>query len=252
MRNGACSGCPPRRPYWAISEVIGINLCTRHQLAFKPADEKIYYKTYPKIWWNNISYGFEWDDNTFMINQWGHPYQVAPTSRRTGQRPELLGIWSLSAFGALTWKYLAERHKPSLNDLIMTTLGGSPGRDVPSLGVAHQGHDDTGKSRMAREIIATVFDPVTGINRFLDRDALKVVEKPSQYVPSALVAAFDVGVLWRERPVVPDATGNRSSRRMSGTAHLARSIESAFDAFVVDMRFGGGGGGFRRSASAGG
>ena len=72
----ACPGCPPRRPFRAMGDVIGINLIYLGvSLAFKPADEKIYYKTYPKIWWNNISYGFEWDDNTFMINQWGHPYQ---------------------------------------------------------------------------------------------------------------------------------------------------------------------------------
>ena len=56
---------------------------------------------------------------------------------------------------------------------------------------------DTGKSRMTREIIAAVFDPVTGINRFISRDALKVVEKPAMYVPSALLAAFDAGILWQ-------------------------------------------------------
>jgi len=44
-------------------------------LAIKPEEEKIYFRTYPKIWWNNISYGFEWDDNTFQVNQFGHPYQ---------------------------------------------------------------------------------------------------------------------------------------------------------------------------------
>ena len=56
---------------------------------------------------------------------------------------------------------------------------------------------DTGKSRITREIVATVIDPITGLNRFISRDAGRVVEKPAEYIPSSLIAAFDVGVLWR-------------------------------------------------------
>jgi hypothetical protein len=71
-----CPGCPKRRPWVAIGEVLGINLLYNvMNLVIKPEEEKIYFKTYPKIWWNNISYGFEWDDNTFQVSQLGHPYQ---------------------------------------------------------------------------------------------------------------------------------------------------------------------------------
>jgi hypothetical protein len=44
----------------AIGEVLGINLLYNvMNLVIKPEEEKICFKTYPKIWWNNISYGFE-------------------------------------------------------------------------------------------------------------------------------------------------------------------------------------------------
>ena len=243
----ACPGCPPRRPFWALAEVIGINLLYEGiNLAFKPADEKIYYRTYPKIWWNNISYGFEWDDNTFMINQWGHPYQGG--TYFSAGRGNGLSFWEsapLSAFGALTWEYLAERHKPSLNDLIVTTLGGiALGEMFHRSAWLIRDTADTGKSRMTREIIAAVFDPITGINRFIDRDALKVVEKPAEYVPSALVAAFDVGALWRgENLSYRESTGEPflQANVGYGTPSQGRS-KAPFDAFLVSLRMGGGGG----------
>jgi Domain of unknown function (DUF3943) len=245
--NRACPGCPPRRPLWAVSEVIGINLLYQGiNLAFKPPDEKIYYRTYPKIWWNNISYGFEWDDNTFMINQWGHPYQGS--TYFSAGRGNGLSFWEsapLSALGALTWEYLAERHKPSLNDVVMTTLGGiALGEMFHRTAWLIRDTTDTGKSRMTREIVAAVVDPITGINRFIDRDALRVVEKPAAYVPSALTAAFDAGVLWRGEDLsFLDASGEPFLQANVGYGTLAQGRSTLpFDAFLVSLRMGGGGG----------
>jgi hypothetical protein len=229
-----------------MSQVIGVNLIYLGvNLAFKPPDERFYYQTYPKIWWNNISYGFEWDDNTFMINQWGHPYQGS--TYFSAGRGNGLSFWEsapLSAFGALTWEYLAERHKPSLNDLIMTTLGGiALGEMFHRSAWLIRDTTDTGKSRMTREIIAAVVDPVTGINRFLDHDALKVVEMPAMYVPSSLLAAFDAGILWRGEDLsFLNATGEPflQANVAYGTLSQGRS-RLPFDAFLVSVRMGGGG-----------
>lgn len=244
--NRACPGCPPRRPLWAMAEVVGINLLYQGiNLAFKPEEEKIYYRTYPKIWWNNISYGFEWDDNTFMINQWGHPQQGA--TYFSAGRGNGLSFWEsapLAALGALTWEYLAERHKPSFNDVIMTTLGGiTLGEVLHRTAWLIRDTTDTGKSRMTREIVAAVVDPVTGINRFIDGDALKVVEKPAVYVPSNLVAAFDVGVLWRgENLSFLDAQGEPFLQANVGYGTLSKGRSTLpFDAFGVSLRMAGGG-----------
>jgi hypothetical protein len=96
---------------------------------------------------------------------------------------------------------------------------------------------------MTREIIAAVIDPITGVNRFIDRDALKVVEKPAMYVPSALVAAFDVGVLWRgENLSFLDADGEPFLQANVGYGTLSQGRSKLpFDAFGVSMRMGGGG-----------
>jgi hypothetical protein len=89
-----------------------------------------------------------------------------------------------------------------------------------------------------------VVDPITGLNRFLSGEAGRTAEKPPHYVPSDLHAAFDAGVLWRGE--------NLSFLEASGEPFLQASIaygtpaqgraEQPFDAFVADLRFGGGGG----------
>jgi hypothetical protein len=242
-----CPGCPKRRPWLAIGEVLGINvLYNVVNLVIKPEEEKIYFRTYPKIWWNNISYGFEWDDNTFMVNQFGHPYQG--NNYFNAGRSNGLSFWEsapLAALGSLTWEYMGERHKPSLNDLVMTTMGGiSLGEMFNRTAWLVRDPRLTGKPRLTREIIATVIDPITGLNRFLSGDAGKVTEKPAEYIPTNLLASFDAGVLWQgEDDSFTHASGDPFLQLNLGYGTLAAGrSKQPFDAFLVDLRFGGGAG----------
>ena len=242
-----CPGCPKRRPWLAVGEVLGINvLYNVVNLVIKPEEEKIYFKTYPKIWWNNISYGFEWDDNTFMVNQFGHPYQG--NNYFTAGRANGLSFWEsapLAALGSLTWEYMGERHKPSLNDLVMTTMGGiSLGEMFNRTAWLIRDPRQTGKARLTREIVATVFDPITGLNRFISGDSGKVVEKPAEYIPTSLHASFDAGVLWQgDNLSVTGATADPFLQMNLGYGTLASGrSKQPFDAFLVDLRFGGGAG----------
>ena len=241
-----CPGCPRRHPWLAVGEVLGINvLYNVVNLIIKPEEEKIYFKTYPKIWWNNISYGFEWDDNTFMVNQFGHPYQG--NNYFNAGRGNGLSFWEsapLAALGSLTWEYMGERHKPSLNDLVMTTMGGiSLGEMFHRTAWLIRDPRLTGKARLTREILATLVDPITGANRFISGDAGKVVEKPAEYVPTSLHAVFDAGVLWRGEDLSFTSASGEPFLQLDlgyGTLATGRS-KQPFDAFFVDMRFGGGG-----------
>ena len=242
-----CPGCPKRRPWHAVGQVLGINvLYNVANLVIKPEEEKIYFRVYPKIWWNNISYGFEWDDNTFQVNQFGHPYQG--NNYFNAGRANGLSFWEsapLAALGSLTWEYMGERHKPSLNDLVMTTMGGiSLGEMFHRTAWLIRDPRLTGKGRLTREIIATVLDPITGANRFISGDSGKVTEKPPEYIPTSLLASFDAGALWQgEDTSFSGASGDPFLQLNLGYGTMTSGqSKQPFDAFVVDMRFGGGSG----------
>ena len=203
----ACPGCPERRPVFATLEVLGINVLYNlaNQL-IKPPEEKGYFRVGFNSWWENLKYGFEWDDNSFQVNQFGHPYQGG--NYFTAGRSSGLSFWEsvpLAALGSATWEYFGETHKPSVNDLINTTVGGiALGEMLHRTGWLIRDPTKSGKSRLWSEIFATVIDPITGLNRFISGDAGKVSEKPADFIPSRTPAT------WR-----PASSGAATTRRPS-------------------------------------
>lgn len=75
---------------------------------------------------NNIQHGFEWDNNEFGINYFGHPYQGSyyfNSARASGY-----GYYSslgYTHFGSIQWEVFMESEWPSTNDLLTTSLGGA-------------------------------------------------------------------------------------------------------------------------------
>jgi hypothetical protein len=78
-----------------------------------------------RSWWANVRRGFTWDDDAFGANQAAHPYHGSlyfNAARGSGY-----GFWGSAPFvagGSLSWELFTENVRPSLNDLINTTLGG--------------------------------------------------------------------------------------------------------------------------------
>jgi hypothetical protein len=78
-----------------------------------------------RTWKDNFRLGFGWDDNSFRDNQLAHPYHGSlyfHSARASGY-----GFWGSLPFvaaGSAGWEYLFENERPSLNDLVNTTLGG--------------------------------------------------------------------------------------------------------------------------------
>src|SRR5215210_2062896 len=76
-------------------------------------------------WWANLHSGFTWDDDAFGANQVAHPYHGSlyfNAARGSGY-----DFWSSTPFvaaGSLSWELFTENVRPSLNDLVNTTLGG--------------------------------------------------------------------------------------------------------------------------------
>jgi len=241
----ACPGCPKRRPGVAIVEVLGINLLYNLvNQVIKPTEEKKYFRTSPSSWWENLKYGFEWDDNAFAVNQIGHPYQGS--NYFNAGRSSGLSFWEsapLAALGSATWEYFGETHKPSVNDLINTTVGGiAIGEMLHRTGWLIRDPTKTGGARLWSEILATVVDPITGMNRFISGDAGKVSEKPAEFVPSRTAGDLEAGVLWRgDNTKAINSTGEPYAQiNLSYGDAMGSQYRQPYDAFAVGMRLGGG------------
>ncbi len=191
----ACDGCPPRRLGKAFLQATYINVV--YELA-NLARGQVTARITPATWWTNLKRGWEWDLDDFVVNQIGHPYQG--NNYFTAGRANGLDFWessALTAFGSGTWEYLGETNQASLNDFINTTLGGIALGEMFHRAAWLVRDTRTTESRRKREIIATVIDPMTGLNRFMSGDASRVTEKPPEMVPSSLNAITSVGYLGR-------------------------------------------------------
>lgn len=78
-----------------------------------------------QAWGENLRRGFEWDDDCFLDNHLAHPYHGSlylNSARSAGYN-----FWESVPFvaaGTASWELFLENVRPSLNDLINTTLGG--------------------------------------------------------------------------------------------------------------------------------
>ena len=237
----ACEGCPPRRVGTSLLQVTYVNVLYGLANLIRGQDTA---KITPKTWWANMKNGFEWDLDTFAVNQIGHPYQgnnYFTTGRANG-----LSFWessALTAFGSGTWEYFGETNRASLNDFINTTLGGiALGEMFHRSAWLIRDTRATGGSRLRREILATVLDPMSGLNRFLSGDASRVSEKPAAMVPAGVGGFASAGLLWR---------GDAASGQLTEAAKPFLEMDlfygdasgrsrTPYDAFLVRMRLGGG------------
>jgi hypothetical protein len=240
----ACPACPKRRPGHALFQVFAVNLAFNLINRVRPPEEREQFQVGFKSWWENLKYGFEWDDNAFGVNQIGHPYQGGlyfSAGRANG-----LSFWEsapLAAFGSAMWEYFGEKNHASVNDLINTTAGGMAlGEMLHRAGWLVRDPTKTGKERRRSEILAMLIDPITGLNRFISGDAGKVSEKPADLVPSRTVGDLEAGVLWRgDNTKAVNSAGEPYAQLNMGYGELARSpYRQPYDAFTVSLRLGGG------------
>jgi hypothetical protein len=78
-----------------------------------------------RTWGENLRRGFVWDDNSFLDNQFSHPYHGS--FYHNSARASGYGFWGSVPFvaaGSATWELFGENITASINDLITTTLGG--------------------------------------------------------------------------------------------------------------------------------
>jgi hypothetical protein len=143
-------------------------------------DRYVLNKDYSRISWaswkRNLSHGWIWDPDSFSTSFATHAYhgsQYFKTARSLG-----MNFWeslSYAAGGYVMWGYFFETDPPSINDLIMTTLGGiNLGEIEFRLSSLVRARTATGGERTWRKIAAFLIDPIRGLNRLMFGDSAQM------------------------------------------------------------------------------
>jgi hypothetical protein len=156
-----------RRLGFALGEMMAINIFV-WAIGQYPIDGEWTYINLDTMQ-RNLRYWFEWDPNYFNNNFISHPYHgsVYYNAGRTNG----LDYWesSLLAFsGSFIWEVFMEHHRPSINDLIMTTTGGMYlGEMLFRYSSLVLDDSATGFERVWREILGGLLNPMRGFNRLI-------------------------------------------------------------------------------------
>ena len=151
----------------------------------------------PKTWHDNIFGAWIWDDNSFVVNQIGHPYQGS--LYYSGFRNNGYGFWTSSAAalgGSFLWECCFETHKGSPNDLISTWIGGVSfgefGRRLSDLFIDNRAG---GFERFGRETVAGVVNPIRLFDRLVRGEAWRKGANDPSVRPNWLQGVTDIGYL---------------------------------------------------------
>lgn len=147
-------------------------------------------------WWNNIENGFEWDDNNFGTNQWGHPYHGALFF--TAGRANGFDFWESAPFafaGSFAWEFFGETHNASFNDWVNTSVGGvALGEVLHRASTMVLDNEARGSERAWREIGGALINPVRGFNRLMTGEARKQHPNPGNRFPNVLGLDLALGL----------------------------------------------------------
>ncbi len=169
----------PKRPMVAAVESAGINVLVWMVGYFSGGNQAfISLETMNE----NFKYWFEWDPNHFRTNFFEHPYHGSlyfNAGRTNG-----LSFWesSLCALGgSFMWETVMERHRPSLNDLIMTTSGGIfLGEALFRYTSLIRDENARGFERVWREAVSLIINPMGTLNRLIFGDTASTPSGTSQ------------------------------------------------------------------------
>lgn len=193
--------------------------------------------------WKNISSGpWVWDDNPYIANQIGHPYQgsLAFASARSSG----LNFWLSAPFAlysSVMWELLMETEPPSANDLITTTVGGIVlGEILHRLSLLVL---DSGEPTFGRWLAGSLLDPVGSLNHVLfGRRANDFFRHPRYHAQLFVGAASDIhawtetgGIRVDERTGPQMLFGAEVTSGLPGDRKL--ELRRPFDHYTASLRF---------------
>lgn len=162
--------------------------------------DKLAGKDYANITWETTKRNvkpssWEWDDDFFQTNQFGHPFhgsQFYNSFRSNGY-----SFWQSvppTMVGSYLWETFAENMRPSINDFINTTFGGVVlGEMTYRLSNKIVNNQRTGFRRQASEVLGFVINPTNGLNRIIDGKWGRV-SRNAKIDSSQIVVDIDAGI----------------------------------------------------------
>lgn len=186
-----------------------------------------------RSWGQNLRRGFTWDDDAFGANQVAHPYHGSlyfNAARSSGY--DFWGSIPYVAAGSLSWELFTENVRPSLNDLINTTLGGI------ALGEATYRMSSllTSKAAFGRGMGALVVSPVARTQAFLHGKGSRVDSARS--APESSAALVAVGQRRGTRASPAGIAGSRTFVGLTvqyGSA-FGDHLQRPYDAFEFSLQ----------------
>lgn len=234
----------PQRPAMAVAQALAINVLVNRVDAWVLQAEWAQ-RTGIHTWRTNLRLGWDWDEDVFRTNMFGHPYHGGLYFN--AGRDNGLSFWEsapLSFLGSWTWEYFGEQYRPSLNDFFMTSFGGvALGEMFHRLAATVRNETLHGASRTRREILALPLDPIGGLNRLVRGQWRGVRANPPEHDPGAFVLRLHGGARFAKGLVTDSA-----ARMWAVVADLVygdpflRPYRAPFDVFNVRAILSGGGG----------
>jgi uncharacterized protein DUF3943 len=196
-------------------------------------------------WSNNLRGGWGWDTDHFAVNQFAHPY--SGNLSFNSARANGYSFWSSAPFalvGSVAWEYFGETTRPSINDLVNTTLGGiTLGETTYRLSSLILDAQATGTTRIIREVGAALVDPPRAFGRLLDGDVTRVGTNPSGRTPSVVSSQVEIGYQrlshGRAKSPLRGADQPFAYYALTYGDPMGRDIHGPFSSLRLDGTFGG-------------
>jgi hypothetical protein len=156
----------------------------------------VYHVTLPIISQHLNPGSWQFDNDPFGTNQFGHPYHGGYFF--SSYRANGYSFWQAApaAFvGSYVWETASEAQPPSLNDFVNTSFGGVVlGEMTYRIVNRIVNNRSRGLKRTVSEVFALLLNPMSGLTRILDGRWGKVYGNNKERDSAKVSAIFDVGV----------------------------------------------------------
>jgi len=230
------ASCDGKRPLLATVETLGVNVVLNRANAWLFGWE--FGHVGPDSWGENLSRGFKWDGTQWGVNMFAHPYHGGLYF--TTGRANCLNFWEsipLAFLGSWTWEYFGETHRASLNDFYTTGLGGpAVGEILHRVSWTVLDEEARGLERIGRELVATIINPVGGLNRLARGQWMRRGVNPVDRVPEWHL--FELKMGGRRVEELGKPSGPQSSPTFLADIELGDVFETEYRApyDVLEMR----------------